>query len=292
MTAPRRSPTLEAEPPTWRPMSEMERLLLNLVLEAHLGLTFPEHKREILEARLAPRLLANGLRSFTEYARLLESGDPAELGYLRRAVTNHETYFFRETHQFDALFSHGLQQLEPGFGERRTVRLLSAGCATGEEAYTLGFWAKENQFRTMGRAVTIDAFDLCDASIAAAERGEFGHAALRGMSEEQIARYLTEVGPDRYRVKPAWRAAIQFRVGNAMQLGTFYRGEPYDVVYCRNVLIYFAEAAIRHVIDNFAACIRPGGLLFLGHSESIIGLSRAFDVVRVGSTIAYERVAT
>ncbi len=279
-------------PPPFQPhMSPVEHERIDEILGAQFGLNFPAHKRDILEARLWPRLIAHGLRTFADYLIVLEFADAAEIASLRQAVTNNETYFFRETHQFEALFAHAIEGLASEVGARRTIRILSVGCSSGEEPYTLGFFAKENQFRTPGRTVEIEAIDLNDACIAVAERAVYGRNSLRAMSPEQIQRYLTPSGPEHWQVKPAWRAAIHFASGNAMQLGSIFHGEPYDVVFCRNMLIYFTEASIRRVIANIAASVRPGGLLFLGHSESIIGMVRAFEALRLGNVITYKRVS-
>lgn len=110
------------------------------------------------------------------------------------------------------------------------------------------------------------------------------------MGAERVSRYLTEVGPDRYRVHDQYRAGIRFSWGNLVVLPSFQRPLPYDAVFCRNVLIYFSPAALQRAVMNLAHVLRPGGLLFLGHSESIIGMFDCFEAVRLKDIVAYRKV--
>lgn len=142
-----------------------------------------------------------------------------------------------------------------------------------------------------GRSVTIDAFDLDDSRIAIAKSAEYGPGSLRTATEEQLGRYfLPGQSAETQTLKPAFRLGVAFKVGNILRAETFSQPVAYDAIFCRNVLIYFTEATLRRAIDSFAACLRPGGLLFLGHSESIIGMSSRFEPLRLGNCIVYRRV--
>lgn len=270
-----------------------EHALFNEFLAERFGLFFPEHKREILESRVRPRIAALGLKSFMDYYLLLQfnPNGGSELAHLARLVTNNESYFFRETHQFGALFEHGLDGLKENPALPGSLRFLCAGCSSGEEPYTLNIFARENQYRMWGFSVAIDAFDLDDSRIATATRAEYGPGSLRVTTEEQLDRYfLAGSGAETRRLKPAFRLGVAFRIGNILRPETYRPPVPYDVIFCRNVLIYFSEPTLRQAVDHFAACLRPGGLLFLGHSESIIGMSPRFEPVRLRNCIAYRRV--
>jgi chemotaxis protein methyltransferase CheR len=273
------------------PISDDELALLNELMAAELGIVFPDHKREILESRLRPRLEELRLRSFLDYYVLLQydSGNGRqEISRLASLVTNNESYFFRETYQFDSLFGSAIDELKEAAAESRRIRILSAGCSSGEEAYTLNIFARENQYRMFGHDVTIDAFDVDSTRIAMASRAEYSRGSLRGAAEEQIAKYFTAAG-ENVRVKPLYRSGVSFRVGNLLRDETYGAPGAYDVVFCRNVLIYFAEEMIRCALERFHRALRPGGLLFLGHAESAIGISAAFEPERVGNCIAYRR---
>jgi chemotaxis protein methyltransferase CheR len=123
-----------------------------------------------------------------------------------------------------------------------------------------------------------------------ARRAEYGPGSLRTTTAEQVERYFLPVQEERWALRPSFRAGVRFTRGNILDLETFRGSLPYDVVFCRNVLIYFSEEAIRRAVDHFAAVLRPGGLLFLGASESIIGLSESFEAVRFTGTLGYRRV--
>jgi len=268
-----------------------ELALLNELMTDELGLWFPEHKREILESRLAARIGTLGLRTFLDYYVLLQhdaGNGRKEIAQLADLVTNNETYFFRETYQFDALFSDALDEMKAATGGTRPIRFLSAGCSSGEEPYTLSIYARENQYRMFGYDVMIDAFDISRTRIAMCERAQYARSALRGVTEEQTDRYfISEEG--NHTLKQPFRKGVSFRVGNLLHDEPYGLPGNYDAVFCRNVLIYFPEGSIVAAVDRFHRALRKDGLLFLGHSESIIGLTRAFEPVRIGSSIAYRR---
>ena len=269
-------------------MTDDELALLNEVLAAELGIVFPPHKREILESRLRPRLAQLRLRGFLDYYVLLQhdcGNGRHEIGELASLVTNNESYFFRETYQFESVFVAALDDLKASSAGNR-IRFLSAGCSSGEEAYTLSIFARDNQYRMFGYDVVIDAFDVDAARIEVARRADYGRSSLRGVSDEQLARYFAAAG-DAFRVKPLYRGGVTFRVGNLLRESAYGAPGAYDVIFCRNVLIYFAEEMIQLALARFHQALRPGGLLFLGHAESIIGLSNAFEPERVGNCIAY-----
>ncbi|MBI4952156.1 MAG: protein-glutamate O-methyltransferase CheR [Myxococcales bacterium] len=267
-----------------------ELTLLDAFIARHLGLHFAEHRRDVLVSRLGKRVESLRLSSFMDYYLLLELEPNGELSELARILTNNETYFFRETQQFDALFGPGLDALRAGATALPKLRLLSAGCSSGEEPYSLGIFARENLHRMWGTEVQIDAFDIDEERLEVAARGTYAKAALRNLTPEQCGAYFENLGAERYRLKPGYRQGVRFAPGNIVALASYARGAPYDAVFCRNVLIYFSEASLRLATSNFARVLRPGGLLFLGHSESIIGLSDDFEPMRLDDHIVYRRV--
>jgi len=266
-------------------MTDEEYFLLDELISGHCGIHFSETKRPLLESRLNPRLHALGLTRFIDYYMLLQCEPGNEFDELAHAVTNNETYFFREVQPFEALMQE-LTSEDRGAWPKGAARVLCAGCSSGEEAYTLQMYAKT---RAPGVVVQIDAFDVDRARVQIARRAEYRPRSIRGVSEEQLRDHFLRTGPDRYTVAMRYRENVDFHYGNILDVSTFPARAPYDIVCCRNVLIYFSEEAIRLAIDHFASVLRPGGLLLLGHSESIIGLSSSFDTRRLGRSIVYER---
>jgi len=279
-------------PSPYGPLVQMEDEayhLLNEFVEQRLGLHFPEHRRPILESRLQPRLRALNLESFLDYYLLLQASGNGELGQLARAVTNNETYLFRETGQFDALFDRALPELRSHSVIGDSLRVLSAGCSSGEEAFTISFYAKD---RAPLLSIQIDAFDLDENRLEIARSGSCRRRSLREMSPAQVDRYLVAEGEELFTIRPRYRAGVTFRFGNLMDPRSFTPQAPYDVVFCRNVLIYFSDRTMRSAIQNLANVLRPGGLLFLGHSESIIGMFSNLETTRLCDVIAYRKATS
>ncbi len=264
--------------------------LFNRLLENRFGLVFAQEKREILEARLRMRLTALGLDSFRQYYLLLQANHDGELGQLANAVTNNETYFFREAYQFQALYQEGIPLLGPGAVMEGKLLILCAGCSSGEEAYSLRFSRWEFGGSTRSVEVLIHAFDIDPVRVDIARRAQYRARSLREMTEFQTQRYLLTTGPDQYCVRPDYREGVSCTWGNIVDLQTFERPLRYDVLFCRNTLIYFSKDAQRQAVENFAKVLRPNGLLFLGHAESIIGMSDMFETVRLGECLVYRRV--
>ncbi|HEX5759896.1 MAG TPA: protein-glutamate O-methyltransferase CheR [Thermoanaerobaculia bacterium] len=272
------------------PMTQEEHLLLNELISGEFGICFPEHRRDMLEARLRPRVQALRLGRFLDYYLQLRCDGDGERARLAELVTNNETYFFREAHQFAALFEEALPELRERAARPGTLRLLSAGCSSGEEPYTLAILARQHGVRLAGVEVTIDAFDLDPRRVELAHGAEYGRGSLRSLDPEQVRRWFSPLAGERFALQPLFRLGVRFARANLLHYPSFAPPLPYDAVFCRNVLIYFSEPALHRALDHFARLLRPGGLLFLGHAESIIGLSDQFATVRLGpTTIAYRR---
>lgn len=272
-------------------MTQEEYELINEFVTKHFGITFPEHKKVILESRLRPRLQALRLRTYMDYYLRLQFDPKAELSMLAVQLTNNESYFFRETKQFDSLFGSVFDELKASALLPGPLRFLCAGCSSGEEPYTLRIYSLEHQRKSGGELPQISAVDLDPQRLAMAQVAEYGMRSMRAINEAQIARYFTRVSTERFLLNPEYRQGIDFALANILDLTTFRKAIAYDVIFCRNVLIYFSDEAFHKTITNFARCLRPGGLLFLGHSETIIGQSHHFEPVRLDSCLAYRRLA-
>lgn len=265
-------------------MTEEAYLLLNELITQRFGIEFPEHRKEILETRLRPRIEMLRLPSFWDYYLHVRGDRNGERQKLAELITNNETFFFREMGQLECFLREAAPALRPPGGA--ALRVLCAGCSSGEEPYSLGILA-----RAGGSApLAIDAFDLDAHRIEAAKRAEYGHNALRQISPEQLERYFLPCGPERWSLRPCWRTSVRFAWGNLVELETFRGDRLYDAVFCRNVLIYFSPAALHRAVQCFAEVLRPGGLLFLSAAESIIGLSERFETVRLSGAMAYRRL--
>jgi len=240
--------------------------------------------------RLAPRIQELHLSNFLDYYLLLQA-DSSEIQRLATLATNNETYFLRERHQFEALIAYLEQRNQTQPTITQGTRILCAGCSSGEEAYTISFYLQEHAHMPAGREVSIDAFDLDPVRVVMARRAAYRPRSLREMGDADVRRLLDSDDPERYEVKQRYRTGVRFSTGNIVDVSSYPRSRSYEIVFCRNVLIYFSQGGLQRAIDNFAQVLRPGGLLFLGHAESIIGLSEHFETVRLSNCIAYRRVS-
>jgi chemotaxis protein methyltransferase CheR len=264
------------------------RLLLALV-SREFGLVFQDARRGHLESRLTPRLQALGLESFGAYHRYLARHPQrgAELSMLARILPNNETYFFREAHHFDLLVQHVVPQLSMP-SRCGPLRVLCAGCSTGDEAYSIVIALQRAGLERAGLPWQIDACDLNPECIAQANQGLYEVGSLRACDEPERAAHFCAQG-DRFRLRSEHRKGTSFFEANLAVAGLELPGAPYQVIFCRNVLIYFCEEAFHRALSHFHRALDQSGYLFLGHSESLIGRRSDFQPVRLGDSIVYRK---
>lgn len=242
-----------------------------------------------LRLALQARMPALGITDATEYVgRLRQRAGETELRSLIPLVTVGKTEFFRDTRQFLAFERNVLPAvIERGKAELRPVKLWSAGCATGEEPYSLSMVALEKG--ATPDTVEVWATDLNPAATESASRAFFPARRLVGVSEERIQRFFMPVEGG-YQLVPAVRELIRFEGHNlAAPVWPQVQARSLDVIFCRNVIIYFDQPTIIGVMERFYESLRPGGWMFLGYSESLFKISTRFEMVEVGGTFAYQR---
>ncbi|MFO0546971.1 MAG: protein-glutamate O-methyltransferase CheR [Polyangiaceae bacterium] len=260
------------------------------VLNQHAGLWFSNELRPAIERRLRERLAAVRLDNFIEYRRYLNE-NPEEIEAAVEVCTINETYAFRGTRQLTAFRDVLLPRLAPasrsavGRGTRERLVIWSAGCATGEEAYTLGAIVLASGWFPRER-VHIFGTDISRRCLAVARRGVYSNSSFRGDELRECDRYFVKL-PDGGRVvSEDLRAICHFRHANLLgpNLGGFI-----DVVFCRNVLIHMDEGARRRVVLSFYDRLSPGGYLVLGHSESLLNEDTPFEVLELPDEIVYQK---
>jgi chemotaxis protein methyltransferase CheR len=261
--------------------------LLSDLIQTQFGLSFDGGRRDILDSRLRSRLRELKLESLREYylhLRFHPERD-AELTRLVALITNNETYFFRETHQFDILIRHVIPPLKRSLKER-PLKVLCAGCSSGEEAYSLVIALQNAGLEMAGIAWEIDAHDVDAEQIARGREGVYDGSSLRACDPETRRRYFTPVEGG-YRIKDRHRQGVRFFETNLALPNPALGHGVYDVILCRNMLIYFSQSAFTSVIDLFARSLRPGGYLMLGHSESLLDRSTPFVPVLLDGGVVY-----
>jgi chemotaxis protein methyltransferase CheR len=253
---------------------------------------FQDARRRHLQNRLSERLCALGLESFGAYARYLARHPEraAELRVLAGILPNNETYFFREAHHFDLLVDHLVPQWSMS-SRPEPLRVLSAGCSSGDEAYSIVIALQRARLHHTDLAWQIDACDLNPESIAQAREGLYEAGSLRACDEPGRAAHFHVQG-DCFRLRSAHREGIRFFEANLASADLEFPGAPYHVVFCRNVLMYFSEAAFHGALSHFHRALAEGGYLFLGHAESLIGRRSDFLPARLCDSIVYRKQGT
>jgi chemotaxis protein methyltransferase CheR len=264
--------------------------LLSTLIETRFGLMFDGGRRDILDTRLRSRMRELGLQTLRDYYLHLRCHPDrqAELGRLVSLITNNETYFFRETNQFDILIRHVIPELRHSLGQR-PLKILCAGCSSGEEPYSLVIALQNALVDSAGINWEIDAHDVDSEQIAAAREAVYDQSSLRACDPETRQRYFTEMR-GRYRLKDRHRQGVRFYETNLVDPKWRLGQGIYDVVLCRNMLIYFTQSAFNCVIDLFARSLRHGGYLMLGHSESLLDRTTPFAPVLLEGGVVYRKL--
>ncbi len=262
--------------------------LLRDLFNSFSGLYFGPDSRPVLERRLRERLAVHHLRSFSEYyQRFFQNGGKTELEEAIELVAIHETYFFREDYQLEALKNKILPTLLSGPGNRSRLSIWSAGCSTGEEVYSIAIAVRESG---LDRKCDIRVFgsDISRKALAVARRGVYGKSAFRATPTEIRKRYFN-AHFDGAQVGDEIRSLCSFGQLNLMDTPRTAIVGRVDVIFCRNVLIYFDEVSRRRVIETFYERLNPGGFLLLGHSESLHNISTAFELCHLREDLVYRK---
>ena len=256
----------------------------------HCGIALSEQKRQLVQGRLVRRLRALGLKDFAGYCQLLQNDPDSELGELASAISTNVTAFFREMHHYDLLVDELLPQwLEHKRRQGDRLRIWSAGCSTGEEPYALAMVLAEAMERTGSKVdARILATDLSPQALETARRGVYALDRLGGVSEERRRRWFLR-GEGDYdglaSVHPRLRELVSILPLNLLH--DWPMQGPFDAIFCRNVVIYFDKPTKEKLFKRYAQLLPVGGYLFLGHSESMHGLSNEFDLI--GRTVYRKR---
>jgi chemotaxis protein methyltransferase CheR len=271
------------------------RLIRDLVSE-RLGIWFGPDSRLSLERRLRERLTVRGLSSYGDYYQLLKYSPLAhdEWEEASELLTTHETYFFREDYQLRAFKNELLPMLAERNKQRRRLQVWSAGCSTGEEAYTIAMLVLESGLFD-GWEVRVYGSDLSKKCIAAARRGVYGPTSFRTTNDDaKRTWFVPNTKPDpaaaeSLGVSPAVRALCHFGQMNLLDEERTHLVGRCDVIFCRNVLIYFDGPSRKRVIEMFHERLVNGGVLLLGHAESLLNVSTAFELLHLKEDLVYRK---
>jgi chemotaxis protein methyltransferase CheR len=288
-------------------LTEPELRLLQALVYQECGMHFDERRTHFLQDRLLRRLKECRLDSFYGYYRLLISQEgKGELAKLLENLTVNETSFFRHKVQLDLFQKFVLEELLKQKQARReySVRVWSAGCSTGQEAYTLAMLIADGlAYYYLRNSLPVEmplpkpvvaspwrvevlASDISYSVLRAGQAGSYSESQMASVDYSFRLRYFDKMG-DRYAVKETLKDLVHFDFHN---LKTEYLPQHNDVIFCRNVMMYFDEAEQKRLVEKFYRCLNPGGYLFVGHAESLLGLTDKFQMIHRNSGTAYQRI--
>jgi chemotaxis protein methyltransferase CheR len=288
-------------------LTEAELKLLQALVYQECGMHFDERRTPFLQDRLLRRLKECRLDSFYSYYRLLISNQgKEELAKLLENLTVNETSFFRHKAQLDLFQKSVLEDLFKHKSARReySIRIWSAGSSTGQEAYTLAMLVTDAlAYYYLRNPLPINvpvpkplvpppwrlevlASDISYSVLRTGQEGIYGENQMSTVDYGYRLRYFDKVG-DRYAIKKPLKEMVHFDFHN---LKTEYLPQRNDVIFCRNVMMYFDEAEQKRLGEKFYRCLNAGGYLFVGHAESLLGLSSKFQMVHKDSGTAYQRI--
>ena len=260
--------------------------LLRQLVNKYTGICLSDHKQEMLYSRLSRRLRALKLDSFASYYKLLLSDDNDELLQFINAVTTNLTSFFRESHHFDLLSQVMLPRLLAKKKDTRRIRIWSAGCASGEEAYSIAMVVKE--IVPTDWDVKILATDLDSSVLAKAIQGVYEEDKMANISSNRLHRWFkkgTRAQAGKVQVVPELQSVITFKRLNLIEAWPM-RG-PFDIIFCRNVVIYFDKSTQKVLFERFANILDHEGYLVIGHSENLFQLSDRFRLLQQTVYVKY-----
>jgi chemotaxis protein methyltransferase CheR len=253
------------------------------------GMVFAETKRYYVERRIGERMQATALGSFASYFAYLRNDARGEVEQIINAFTVNETYFYREDHQLACLSTDLLRERVAQKRRGDAIRIWSVPCSTGEEPYSIAMWLLENWAAVDDYDIEIIGSDIDTRVLEAAAEGIFGKRALMRLSPPLIARYFSEFGDDRWQILDDLRQSVQFSRVNLIDPRETRGQGQFDVIFCRNVLIYFDDESRRIAAENLYDNLAPGGFICLGHTESMSRISPLFEVCRYSDAIVYRR---
>jgi chemotaxis protein methyltransferase CheR len=254
------------------------------------GISFGENKRYFVDKRLIDRIQKTGASGVEDYFERLRRYDAnGEIEILINLLTINETYFYREDHQLDCLVNGILPELVSGRRKGDRIRIWSMPCSTGEEPYSIAIYLLENWPKVDDYDIEIMASDIDTNVLRAAESGSYESRSLHRLTPDLVRKYFVSTGVEGYKLIDAIRQSVRFTKVNASDPAEMRAFSHIDVIFCRNMLIYFDDRSRRQVVEAFYDSLSQGGFICLGHSESMSRISSLFEVRKFPQAIVYQK---
>ncbi len=255
-------------------MTPLDYDFLRVILKQRSGLDLSADKQYLVESRLVPLARKAGLAGIPELVQKMKSGAEALTTEVVEAMTTNETFFFRDKVPFDHLRDTILPALLQSRASRKSLRIWSAACSTGQEPYSIAMCLKEKAAQLTGWRIEIVGTDLSQEVLEKSRAGIYSQFEVqRGLPIQLLVKYFAQIG-ELWQLNSEIRGMVQYRQLNLLQ--DFSSLGKFDVVFCRNVLIYFDQQTKTQIFDRIAKVIEPDGMLMLGAAESVVGITNAF----------------
>ena len=271
------------------PLSEDVFRLIRDIIKEYCGLYFDDSSLYLIEKRLSRRVKSHNLNDFRDYYRFIryDKNTEEELSAIMDILTVNETYFFREQNQLRAFSEEILEELKVTLKDRKTLRIWSAGCSTGEEPYTITMLVNEEDSFN-GWNIEVHGSDINQRVLQTARKGTYTKNSFRTTEPYFLKKYFSEER-GAFTIDDRIKKHVNFSYLNLLDpVKTRFMGKM-DVIFCRNVLIYFDNESRRRVIENFYDRLVDGGYLLLGHAESLINISTAFKLKHLKNDMVYQK---
>ncbi len=277
--------TSNVAPPT---AAELEKLVEFLYRKT--GMLFEPARHPFLEKRVQDRIAAGDCDGFAEwFGRVRFELGGGECQALINAVTVNETHFYREEYQFRCMVSSILPEIAARKAPGERIRIWSLPCATGEEPYSIGMYLLDHWSDADRFDIEITGSDIDTDALRRARDGCYDARALQYLSPAVVARYFRQVSPGTWQLCEALRSSVEFTTANIADSSISSAGPVHDLVFCRNLLIYFDDVSRRRAAEALYDCLKPGGFLCLGHSESMSRISSIFGMRVFKDAIVYQK---
>jgi chemotaxis protein methyltransferase CheR len=253
------------------------------------GIRFEDNKRYFVDKRLVERIGHSGSANFREYfSRLRFEADGTELQALVNLMTVNETYFFREDYQFDCLVNSILPEIVARRKDKSPIRIWALPSSSGEEAYTIAMCLLERWPGIQTHDVEVISSDIDTNILAHAKAGLYSARSIMHVPEEYLRKYFKKTAAG-FQIDDTLRSAVEFTRVNLQDPTDVRPYRNFDIIFCRNLLIYFDDVSRKQAAETFYDALQPGGFILLGHSESMSRISSLFQIRKFEDAIVYQR---
>ena len=254
------------------------------------GIFFEETKHYFVDKRLVERILATGNDNFRSYFVMLRfETSGTELQALINLMTVNETYFFREEYQFTCLVNSILEEVAQHKPRNESIKIWSVPSSSGEEPYSLAIYLLEHWARADDYNIELIASDIDTVILERARQGRYDKRSIQHLPEPLLRKYFTTLLNGQYQINQDLRNSVEFTLVNITDLAQMRGYRDFDVVFCRNLLIYFDDTSRRIAAESLFNALRPGGFICLGHSESMSRITPLFKVRKFPEAIVYQK---